>query len=449
MSVLPKNTRFRLPRLVGQLWGTTNSQDILSAARYFLGGKQLVKGPAIATYEQEFAHRVGVRHAISLASGRVALFALLKEMGIGAGDEVLLQVPTHIVVANAIRYAGAKPVYVDCALDTYNMDLNQAEQRITARTRVLLIQHTFGIPVNMDEAMALAKRYDLILIEDCVHALGATYRHQPVGSFSQAAFFSTEETKMISSIMGGMAVTNDDLLAQGLRAFQKTCQWPSPTLVRRYLSKLIVNHLLGHPYVHHLTRPVYLFLRKNPRMYLAPGATSSAEMAGQGSDQSLPPNYKMRLSNAQAALALRQLRRLDANLTHRRLVAEIYRRMLAPLGLRVPDPPENSQPSYVRYPIWVGNRAEAMRAAAPHAVLGQWFNTVLEESIDPQAGLYLPGSCPNAEAAAEHLVNLPTHPRVHREDIVAIVHALSQIQRGDPAPTFSQVMPPAGERKQV
>ncbi len=214
-SLLP-----RLPRLLGLLWGTTNRQDILLAARFILKQGSLVQGPAIAGYEQEFARRVGVRHAVSFSSGRLALYGLLRTLGISTGDEVLLQVPTHIVVANAIRYVGAKPVFVDCDLATYNMDLDLAEEQITPRSRVLLLQHTFGIPAEPDKALDIARRHNLILIEDCVHALGGVYQGKSLGSFGRAAFFSTEETKIISSTMGGMAVTDDDALAASLRRFQ-------------------------------------------------------------------------------------------------------------------------------------------------------------------------------------------------------------------------------------
>jgi perosamine synthetase len=95
----------------------------------------LVQGANVPEYEQAFARALGVRHSFTFSSGRVGLYALLRTLGIGPGDEVLLQVPTHVVVSNAIRYAGARPVYVDCRFDNYNMDLEQAEERLTARTR--------------------------------------------------------------------------------------------------------------------------------------------------------------------------------------------------------------------------------------------------------------------------------------------------------------------------
>jgi dTDP-4-amino-4,6-dideoxygalactose transaminase len=333
---------------------------------------------------------------------------------------VLLQVPTHIVVPNAIRYVGARPVYVDCQFDTYNMDLEQAERRITPKTKVLLLQHTFGIPVDMNAALSLVERHGLILIEDCVHALGATFNGQQIGSFGHAAFFSTEETKIISSTMGGMAVSDDPELSSRLQEFQSSCPWPNAALAARYLLKLIVYHLFAQPYLHRYTRPIYMFLRRSPRTHLAPGATPVEEQRGVR-----PADYEQRLSNAQAVLALRQLRRLESNLAHRRAVADAYRARLQEQGFKVPKPPSEAVPAFVRFPVWVKDRPKAMRVAAPHVVLGQWFNSVLEESVSPAHGDYEMGTCPRAEAAAEHLVNLPTHQRVNARDIDVILSAVS------------------------
>ncbi len=192
----------RLPRRVGLLGGTTTWADCLVAAYYLANPRRLVQGAAIAEFEAAFARQVGVRHAYSFAAGRVGLYGVLLALGIGPDDEVLVQVPTHIVVANAIRYTGARPVYVDCELNTYNIDLEQAERALTPRTKALVLQHTFGIPADIDGAVALARRHGLEIIEDCVHALGATYDGKQVGGFGRAAFFSTEETKTISTTMG-------------------------------------------------------------------------------------------------------------------------------------------------------------------------------------------------------------------------------------------------------
>lgn len=417
-----------VPRLVSIVGGTTTLTDCLVAVRYMLTFHRLVRGPAIAEYEKAFARKIGVRYAYSFSSGRIGLYGILQALGIGMGDEVLLQVPNHIVVPNAVRYVGAQPIYVDSELGSYNMDLEQAEQRITPRTKALVLLHTFGIPANMDVALSLARRYGLQLIEDCVHALGAEYNGHQVGSFGRAAFFSTEETKTITSTMGGMAVTNDPELAAQLQVFQAGCTWPSSFLTARYLAKFLLFHLLTEPHLHRYTRPLFephthrftrVLFERFGNFRMAPGATSDEEQRGVR-----PTNYEQRLSNAQAALALRQLGRLDENLAHRRTAASAYHAHLSERGFNLPQPPVNAEPAYVRYPVWVEDRACTMRLSASHARLGAWFTSVLEEAVNLTDGDYEVGSCPRAEAIAKHLVNLPTHPRTKPQDIEAIVSAL-------------------------
>jgi perosamine synthetase len=412
--------RPRVPRLIAELYGTTTYGDCLEAMKYLLGRRDLVRGPSIGDYEQAFAHEVGVRYAVSFATGRVALYGLLRALRVGPGDDVLLQVPTHVVVVNAIRYTGARPVFVDCRSDTYNIDLELAERRMTSRAKVLILQHTFGIPVDMDAALELARRRNVLVVEDCVHALGARYGGRPVGSFGRGAFFSTEETKTISSTMGGMAVTDDQDLAAELRDFQDRCAWPPRSQVARYLLKLIVYHVFTQPHLHPYVRPFYTALGRNERTRLAPAATGSDEQRG-----NRPRGYEQRLSNAQAAVALRQLGRLRENVAHRRSVAEAYRTELRARGFELPEPPAKAEPTYVRYPVRVPDREAAFRAAAPHVVLGGWFSSVLGEASSPAEVGYEPGSCPCAEQVAGRLVNLPTHQRVTNRDVELILSSLA------------------------
>src|SRR5215469_17443475 len=155
-----------IPRRHALLGGTTTMRDVRTAVRYLGVPRDLADGPAIGEFERSFAAHVGARHAVSFAAGRVGLYGILRCLGVGAGDEVLVPVPTHVVVANAVRYTGGRPIYVDCDLSTYGIDLDQAERHLTARTRAMLVQHTFGIPVAMADAIAFADRHGLLLIED-------------------------------------------------------------------------------------------------------------------------------------------------------------------------------------------------------------------------------------------------------------------------------------------
>jgi perosamine synthetase len=409
-------------RRMALLGGSTSPGDVLAAAAYLLSPWRLVDGPAIREYERAFADSVGARYAYSYSAGRVALYGILRALGVGVGDEVLIQVPTHIVVANAIRYTGARAVFVDSCPDTFNIDLAAAKRKITEKTRAIVLQHTFGIPADLEASLDLGREHGLEVIEDCVHALGARYEGRPVGTFGRASFFSTEETKTITTTMGGMAVTDDGEVARALAEFQLTCSRPPPSLVVRYLLKLVSYELLTEPHLHPFTRGLYEAMgRRNP----LPGPTTKEEVHGLR-----PTRYARRLSNAQAALGLRQLRRLQANLDHRSWVAGEYAERLERLGFPIPAMPSSAEPSFVRYPLLVRDRQAAVAAVSPHAVLGTWFTSVLEEALDPTSCEYEQGSCPIAEMLAERLVNLPTHERVKLQDIEAIIAGLAQAERG-------------------
>jgi dTDP-4-amino-4,6-dideoxygalactose transaminase len=407
-------------RRLAQLGGTTTGGDAAHALALAARRRGLIEGPALARYEDELARHSGADHALSFAAGRVALFGILRGLGIGRGDEVIVPLPTHIVVTNAVRYTGATPVYVDCRLTDFNIDPEAAAAAIGPGTRAILVQHTFGVPADMEPLLALAGEHGIALIEDCVHALGATWRGRGVGGIGRAGFFSTEETKVISTTMGGAAVTSDQDLAEYLRRFQDECPAPGPSLTRRRLAKLALYHVLTEPHVHVATRPAYeLFGGRNP----LPVPTSPEELAGER-----PPEYEQRLAAGQADLALRQLARLGENLAHRRAIARAYAEALAPLGFEPPAVAPDAEPAWVRYPVRVADRDAAIRALRRRTVPGTWFTSVQEEAVRPTINGYVEGSCPRAEQAARELVNLPTHGRVTAADVTRLVEVVSELQ---------------------
>ena len=394
--------------------------DCLVALRFLLFPYRLVAGEAIAEFENAFARLTGVRYASSFSAGRIGLYGILKAIGIGPGDEVLMQVPTHIVVPNAVRYLGASPVYVDCCRSDYNIDIKHAERLVSPATKVLILQHTFGVPADITAAQDLAKRHNLTLIEDCVHALGATYKGQPVGSFGHAAFFSTEETKIISTTMGGMVVTDDPDLAAKMHAFKQSCPVPNLSQSYLYILKIVVYHILTEPHLHRFARTLYDLLgRRHP----LPKPTDQDELAGRR-----PALYEQRLSHAQALIGLRQLNRLKDNLAHRRHMAELYCQGLEKVGFQLTEVSPENEPSWVRYPVWVKNRLQTEKILAPYTVVGTWFTSVLEEAISPEVADYKAGDCPIAEEAARQLLNLPTHQCVKKDDVERIVSAMAGLR---------------------
>ena len=407
-------------RRVAQLGGTTSAGDAARALALAARPRRLIDGPAIERYEAALARAVGADAAIAFGAGRVALFEILRALGIGAGDEAIVPLPTHVVVTNAVKYTGATPVYVDCRPADFNIDPEAAAAATGPRTRAILVQHTFGIPADMERLLELSGERDVPLIEDCVHALGATWRGRPVGGLGRAGFFSTEETKIISTTMGGAATTSDPALAERVRAFERACPPPGRSLAARRLAKLAVYHVLTEPHLHVATRPAYeLFGGRNP----LPVPTSAEELAGER-----PEHYEERLSAGQAEIGLAQLGRLPENLAHRRRVAAEYESALGEMGFVAPVVADDAEPAWVRYPVRVADRAAAIRALRAHTVPGTWFTSVQEEAVRPTINGYVAGSCPCAEAAARELVNLPTHPRVGPKDVAAIVDAMSSVE---------------------
>jgi dTDP-4-amino-4,6-dideoxygalactose transaminase len=412
----------RIPRRIAVLGGTTTWADCVVATRLLLRPQQLVDGPAIDAYEDAFAGAVGAAHGVSFAHGRVGLYALLHELGVGPGDEVIVPAPTHVVVPNAVRYLGAVPVFADARLDTYNTDLEAAHALVSDRSRAIVVQHTFGNPADLEAVAAFGERHGIAVIEDCVHALGATYRGRPLGCVGRAAFFSTEETKTISTTMGGMVTTNDAELAAGVRRMQQRADPPASSLVAGYLLKLVVYHVLTAPHLNPYAEAVYQFFgRRHP----LPDATADDEKVGER-----PPGYLQRFSNGQAVIGLRQLERLEQNVVHRRSVTRTYDTLLGGrLEAGVSHAP-GAEPALVRYPVRVRNRVQVVRRLWPRVALGQWFTSVLEEAEDLARVGYSEGTASNAELLARELVNLPTHPRVTRADAERIAAELLEAAEG-------------------
>jgi perosamine synthetase len=171
-------------------------------------------GSYIPRFEECFAEKMGARYGVACANGTVALHLALATLGLEPGDEVIIPTFTMIATANAVTYLGARPVLVDSEPCTWNMDMNQVEAAITARTRAIIPVHTYGHPVDMDALMHIADRHGLFVLEDAAEAHGARYQDRGVGSLGHAAAFSFYGNKIITTGEGGMVTTNREDVAR-------------------------------------------------------------------------------------------------------------------------------------------------------------------------------------------------------------------------------------------
>jgi len=178
------------------------------------------EGPFVERFEQAFARAVGRRECISVSNGTDALELAVRVLDIGPGDEVILPTFTIISCASAIVRAGASPVLIDCEPVTWNMDVSQIAEKITPRTKAIMVVHIYGLPVDLDPVLELCEKHDLNLIEDSAESIGLDYKGRPCGGFGDISVFSFYANKHVTTGEGGMVATNDAALAERGRYFR-------------------------------------------------------------------------------------------------------------------------------------------------------------------------------------------------------------------------------------
>jgi len=195
-------------------------QDDIDAVVEVLRTGMLVQGTKVEELEKNFANYIGVQNAIAVSNGTVSLHLALIALGIGKGDEVIVPAFSYIATANVVELVGAKPVFVDIEIETFNINVELIEKAITPFTKAIIPVHEFGLACNIEEICSIAKKYGLKVIEDSACALGATENNCYTGSFGEIGSFLFHPRKAITSGEGGMLTTNDDELAGKLRALR-------------------------------------------------------------------------------------------------------------------------------------------------------------------------------------------------------------------------------------
>jgi dTDP-4-amino-4,6-dideoxygalactose transaminase len=358
-------------------------------------------------YARSFAEFIGTTHAFPFWKGRVALYGLLKALGVGAGDEVIVPGYTCVMNVNPIFYLGAKPIYADIEAVTYNLDPAYLPDLITPRTKVIIAQHTYGFPAKLDDILSQASRRGIHVLEDCCLALGSTHHGRIVGSYGVAAYFSFQWSKPYTTGLGGMAVTSDASLAARLAELCRTEMIPPRAWETVRLSmQLLARDLLLFP---RLAAPAAAVFRWLSAKGLLVGSSDAGEFTPIMSN-----GFFKGMSKVQRRRGLRLLRAVERNLAHRRLLAKRYDEWLPDRRPLMADVPREAAPVLVRYPIRVADKQAALDAARRRGIeLGSWFESPLHPKETPLESYgYRRGQCPVAERACAEVVNLPLHPRV-------------------------------------
>jgi perosamine synthetase len=339
------------------------------------------EGPFVEEFEKRFAARVGRKHGIAVCNGSAALEAAAAAVGISHGQQVIMPTFTIISCASAITRLHALPRLVDCDQETWNMDVNAIESRLTPDTKAIMVVHIYGLPVNMDPVLELAEKHSVTIIEDAAEMIGQTYRGRPCGSFGLVSTFSFYANKHVTTGEGGMIVTDDDAIADRCRSLRNLAFTPP----RRF-----VHHELG---------------------------------------------WNFRMTNLQAAVGLAQLERLDEFIGRKRHIFARYTELLEGIeGVSLPLP----RTDYAENINWVFGVVlddnvpfDAAEAISRLAKLGigarPFFWPMHEQPVFRGMGLFSGDSHPVAERIARRGFYLPSGLALTDDQMIRVAAGLRQI----------------------
>jgi dTDP-4-amino-4,6-dideoxygalactose transaminase len=340
----------------------------IAAVTEVLSSGMIAQGKRVKELEDAWAEFVGVRHAIAMGNGTLALMAIFTGIGLEPGDEVITVSHTFAATANAILSTGATPVFVDIEPDTYLIDAKKIERAITSRTRAICPVHLFGLVADMDMIRAIADRHGLIVVEDACQAHGATFRGRMAGSFGHGAF-SLYATKNMTTAEGGLVTTNDDALADWLRLYRNQGM-----------------------------RSRYQF-----------------EMLG----------YNFRMTDLAAAMGLAQFAKLQRNTARRQAIAARYDEAFGELPIGLPISPDGRSHVFHQYTLDVGAARDAIVTDLRDAGVGAdiyYPIPVHRQSYIMERGLH--ADLPVTDAAAAHTLALPMFPGLTDDEQGQVIAAV-------------------------
>ena len=299
--------------------------------------------------------------------GRVALYALLKAMKVEKGDEVIIPGYTCVVVPNAIKYLGAKPVYVDIDKETLNTTLLKIKEAVTPKTKVIISQNTFGLSSEVEEIVAFARENKLWTIEDCTHGFGGTYKGKPNGTYCDAAFFSTQWNKPFSTGVGGFSIVNNSVLIPELINANSELIKPSKKEVL-----LLSGLLFAHKYF--INSSTYWGLRKFYRWLSKYNFVLGSSEDKEITTANMPDDYFKDISKTQIRNGLKSINKLSQVLEKRKKNAKLFTDFLKKHHKYHVNERLHDNHSFLKYPVLVKNRKLfEERAQSKKIQLDNWF----------------------------------------------------------------------------
>jgi len=346
-------------------------------------------------------------------SGRSAIYLILKAAGIGEGDDVIIQAYTCNAVPNPVLWTGATPIYADVESETLNVDPKSVQEKITPKTKAIILQHTFGRPGPIEEIRGIAKKHKLLVIEDCAHSLGASYKGKRLGTFGDLGIVSFGREKVISSLAGGAILVNNKLFEEPVENLLKQLNYPSFTTYLKEFNNFFTWRLLIRKIFFTETGKNLLnFLNKRDFFNVV---TSSKELVGEQ-----PAWYPKLMPGTFAKIASAELPKVDSINEIRNKTARFYEKNITNKNFKLLKPHDGI---YLRFVVLHENPEPIYEEAKKRRFwFGNWYNSVVYPGrVDIEKMKYTLGSCPVAEKAASQTINLPNFPTISEEEIQNVI----------------------------
>lgn len=374
--------------LAGELKEAT--LGILTSANYIMG-------KTVIDFEKAFAEYVGVKHAISVGNGTDGLVIALKAMGIGEGDEVITTPFTFFATAEAISAVGGTPVFVDVYKDTFNIDVTKIEEKITSKTKAIMPVHIFGQCADMDEINEIAKKHNLLVIEDACQAIGGKYKGRNVGSLGDVAVFSFFPTKNLGCAGdGGMIVTDNDDIA------------------------IIAKALKAHGSGENGQKAYNLLNNIEEEVQKAEGANDTVYNPLKYYNYLI--GYNSRLDAIQAAILNVKIKEIDNWNAKRREIAAVYDEALQNSELVTPVTRDYVEPVYHMYVLQSENREEVLEKLKEAGVAtGVYYPVPLHLQKCYKNLGYKEGDMPVSEYLSHRTFAIPVYPELTKEQVDYII----------------------------
>lgn len=391
--------------------------DVWLVLKSIFNFKDFKKGKDEEKLKNWFKNYFNVRQVFLFISGRMALFKILESLNLEKNDEIIIQASTCLVVPLAIKAAGLKPIYTDINND-YTLDINDLKNKITIKTKALIVQHTFGIPSEMDEIKKIAN--NIILIEDCAHTIGSKYKNKKLGQFGDFAFFSFGRSKAFSAINGGVVIVNNKSFVKNFEKLSEKEKYPSNFWIFKELLHPLFFYFLINPYYNFLNlgKIILVICQKLNILSLE---VSKKEKLG-----NLDFSNFFRMPNVFSKIALNQLSKIKIYNQKRTENVQYYWQELFKSKIN----PKYENP-LLRFPILVDNSRNCLKEARQNKIyLGDWYSNIIDPNgIDFFNIDYKLGTCKNAEAKAKKIINLPTQALLKKEDLKRIIDFIKKYNK--------------------